>query len=109
MDRGTYLPLPVSVKKVSKEPALSTAFESGSRRPSALSPCSRRYLENFVCQRHVDSKGGEGSGEIQFPCAVPKLGTSLADMKMADLQEAICQPLTVARAFFGMERWYESP
>jgi hypothetical protein len=50
MDRGTYLPLPVSVKKVSKEPALSAAFDSGSRRPSPLSPCSRRYLGNFVHQ-----------------------------------------------------------
>jgi hypothetical protein len=50
IDRGTYLPLPVSVKKVSKEPAPSATFESGSRRPSALSPCSRRYLESFVYQ-----------------------------------------------------------
>jgi hypothetical protein len=31
--------------------------------------------------------------DIQFPSTVPKLGTGLADVKMAHLQEIICQPL----------------
>jgi hypothetical protein len=44
MERGTYLPLPVSVKKVSNEPPSLSSFASGSGRPSALRPCSRRYL-----------------------------------------------------------------
>lgn len=44
MERGTYLPLPVSVKKVSNEPPSLRSFASGSGRPSALRPCSRRYL-----------------------------------------------------------------
>jgi hypothetical protein len=42
MERGTYLPLPVSLKKVSKEPPSTISLESGSRWPSALRPCSRR-------------------------------------------------------------------
>lgn len=44
MDRGTYLPLPVSVKTVSSSPDSWTAFASGSGRPSCKRPCSRRYL-----------------------------------------------------------------
>lgn len=46
MDRGTYFPLPVSVKKVSKEPPSAASLASGSGRPSAFRPCSRRYLRN---------------------------------------------------------------
>jgi len=42
IERGTYLPLPVSVKKVSGEPPSAASLFSGSRRPSALRPCSRR-------------------------------------------------------------------
>jgi hypothetical protein len=38
--------------------------------------------------------------DIQFPSTVPKLGTGLADVKMAHLQEIICQPLTLLGAFF---------
>jgi hypothetical protein len=74
MDRGTYLPLPVSVKKVSKEPALSEAFESGSKRPSALSPCSRRYLESFVDQRPANEKGGEGPDGHTVPKHCSQVG-----------------------------------
>lgn len=40
--------------------------------------------------------------DIQFPSTVPKLGTGLADVKMAHLQEVICQPLTLVGAFFEM-------
>jgi hypothetical protein len=93
MDRGTYLPLPVSVKKVSKEPAPSAAFESGSKRPSALSPCSRRYLEKFEYQRRADEKAVKNKEYTQFPCTVAKLGASLADVKMANLHEDTHQPL----------------
>ena len=46
MDRGTYFPLLVSVKKVSKEPPSVASLASGSGRPSAFRPCSRRYLHN---------------------------------------------------------------
>jgi hypothetical protein len=67
IDRGTYLPLAVSVKKVSKDPALSAAFDSGSRRPSPLSPCSRRYLGDCVHQTGAGLKGGEGVGECTIP------------------------------------------
>ena len=84
------MPLPVSVKKVSKEPALSEAFESGSKRPSALSPCSRRYLESFVAQSLLVKKAVKDRMDIQFPSTVPKLGTGLADVKMAHLQDIIC-------------------
>jgi len=102
MDRGTYLPLPVSVKKVSKEPALSEAFESGSKRPSALSPCSRRYLESFVAQRPASEKAVKNRMDIQFPSTVSKLGTGLTDVKMAHLREIICQPFTLLGTFFEM-------
>lgn len=44
MDRGTYFPLRVSVKKVSKDPASPTFSVSGSGRPSGFRPCSSRYL-----------------------------------------------------------------
>lgn len=44
MERGTYLLSLVSVKKVSKEPGSPISVASGSRRPSAFKPCSRRYL-----------------------------------------------------------------
>ena len=51
MERGTYLPLPVSVKNVSKEPALSACSGfSESGLPSAFKPCSRRYLPGD-CQK----------------------------------------------------------
>ena len=40
--------------------------------------------------------------DIQFPSTVPKLGAGLADVKMAHLQEIICQPLTLVETFFGM-------
>jgi hypothetical protein len=40
--------------------------------------------------------------DIQFPSTVPKLGTGLADVKMAHLNEIICQPLTLVGAFFEM-------
>jgi hypothetical protein len=49
IERGTYFPLPVSVKKVSKEPPSDRCDASGSGRPSALRPCSSRYL-GFSCQ-----------------------------------------------------------
>ena len=96
------MPLPVSVKKVSKEPALSEAFESGSKRPSALSPCSRRYLESFVAQSLLVKKAVKDRMDIQFPSTVPKLGTGLADVKMAHLQEIVRQPLPLPGAFFEM-------
>jgi hypothetical protein len=44
MERGTYFPLPVSVKKVSKEPPSERSFASGLGRPSGRRPCSSRYL-----------------------------------------------------------------
>ena len=40
--------------------------------------------------------------DIQFPSTVSKLGTGLADVKMAHLQEITCQPLTLVGAFFEM-------
>jgi len=40
--------------------------------------------------------------DIQFPSTVPKLGTGLADVKMAHLQEIICQPLHLVGAIFEM-------
>jgi hypothetical protein len=43
-DRGTYFPFPVSVKKVSKDPASPPVSASGSGRPSGFRPCSSRYL-----------------------------------------------------------------
>jgi hypothetical protein len=54
----------------------------------------------FCISERADVKGGEGLGNVQFPCTVPKLGTSLADMKMEDLEETTHQPLSVGRAFF---------
>jgi hypothetical protein len=53
MERGTYLPLPVSVKKVSNEPPSERAVASGLGRPSALRPCSSRYLGSS-CQREFE-------------------------------------------------------
>ena len=44
IERGTYFPLFVSVKNVSNEPVSPPSFASGSGRPSAFKPCSRRYL-----------------------------------------------------------------
>jgi hypothetical protein len=40
--------------------------------------------------------------DIQLPSTVPKLGTGLADVKMAHLQEIICQPLPLVGPFFEM-------
>lgn len=40
----------------------------------------------FVYQSVHSLKGGEGWGKVQFPCTIPELGTSLADVKMADLR-----------------------
>lgn len=45
IERGTYLLSLVSVKKVSNEPGSPISVASGSRRPSAFKPCSRRYLD----------------------------------------------------------------
>ena len=87
MERGTYLPLPVSVKKVSNEPPSLSSFASGSGRPSALRPCSRRYLEGHVSccalRRRVHRR------DVQLPGAVTELGTGLADVEVADLQSSL--------------------
>jgi hypothetical protein len=47
--------------------------------------------------------------DIQFPSTVPQLGTGLADVKMAHLQEIICQPLTFVGTFFRVYRWCGKP
>lgn len=97
MERGTYFPLPVSVKKVSQEPPSATSFASGSGRPSAFKPCSRRYLKP-QCQSIVVRWAAVGGGAaeavvvrrgrgLQLPGTVTELGTSLADVKVADLGE----------------------
>ncbi len=80
MDRGTYLPLPVSVKTVSSSPESWRAFALGSGRPSCLRPCSRRYLD-----RQLAAVMLLGGGSLKLPSTVPKLGTGLADMEMKDL------------------------
>ena len=77
MERGTYLPLPVSVKNVSKEPASPMFLASGSSRPSALRPCSRRYLDNRVSWLYdpeglvefpsIRWNGGVGEGGLTIP------------------------------------------
>jgi hypothetical protein len=82
MDRGTYLPLPVSVKKVSHEPPSLRSLASGLGRPSGSRPCSRRYLKR-LCQ--LWSFGRVGSKCVQLPGAVTELGSGLADVEVADL------------------------
>jgi hypothetical protein len=90
MERGTYFPFPVSVKKVSKEPPSARSFASGSGRPSALSPCSSRYLrwrgqlvvlfQKWICRttpRHCCPAGcrpgrcGGGRSVVHNPMSVP--------------------------------------
>ena len=90
MDRGTYFPLPVSVKKVSKEPPSAASLASGSGRPSAFRPCSRRYLRNKVRTYNIVSSeetcySKEKLVSLQFPGTVTELGTGLTNMEVADL------------------------
>jgi hypothetical protein len=83
MERGTYLPLPVSVKKVSKEPPSERSVASGLGRPSARRPCSSRYLgSSSQCVFEVYEWV---RGDVQLPGAVTKLRAGLADVKVADL------------------------
>lgn len=110
MERGTYLLSLVSVKKVSKDPGSPISVASGSRRPSAFKPCSRRYLDAslvslfhplsllllcllslsemlcfFFLPNFPNRRGGRKAVNLQLPSTVTELSTSLADMKMADL------------------------
>jgi hypothetical protein len=73
MERGTYLPLLVSLKKVSNEPPSDSAVASGFGRPSGKRPCSSRYL-GTSCQRVFevyDRDWMSYSSQAAFPSWIP--------------------------------------
>jgi hypothetical protein len=71
MERGTYLPLPVSVKKVSKEPPSERSVASGLGRPSARRPCSRRYLAGCVSVGRMVAASIRTAPKRSYPIARP--------------------------------------
>lgn len=96
MERGTYLPLLVSVKKVSNEPASPTSLALGSGRPSIPRPCSRRYLGDRSLGERV-AAAGNGGEDIQLPCAVTQLGASLPNVQVKNLVAAVSASSLVYR------------
>jgi len=79
MERGTNLPLLVSVKTVSSSPLSWRACASGSGFPSRVRPCSRRYLALLAgdISRAEDNRRGVWwmgitySSQALFPSCVP--------------------------------------
>ena len=103
MDRGTNLPLFVSVNTVSSSPLSWRACASGSGLPSRVRPCSRRYLGgvSWCAYRKQGTMGAwqsskpnqykwyKGRKYIQLPSTISKLRTGLSDMEVKNLSSSI--------------------